>query len=138
MRVFGADSIAVDGKGGLDSAMIIGSRFSDSIVFSSEEFSIISQLGSTRLFRFEEIDFDGNSAVTEFGVIDSIELQNVDTNDVVFGVDNELKAVLDGTTLSARNFVWLEAFSEVGSTAQSDLAAVDFWFDLHGDWNPTD
>jgi len=135
VRVFGAETMSVDGRGGQDRAFVIGSRFSDTLSVAAAAVSYQNTLQQADFIGFEKIDFDGHSAESMFGVIDAIQLHGVTENDQVFGQANQLQAVLGDLTFRGDNFSWLDAYAEQGTTARHELQAVDFWFDLHGNWD---
>ena len=125
-RAFGFENISVDTLSGFDSAYITGSSEAeelritrDSARWDGESFA--GQLRGVNRFH-----------VTGQGRNDHVIMEGFGEDDWLQGNDQFVRARLNNTSVLVRNFERLDAHAY--ETASEDIDAVDYFFNLHGDW----
>lgn len=129
-RAVGFDSVTVDGKGGDDHARLIGSSGTDR--FTANRHSTVLDTGqATYLLRnFERQHFDGREG------FDVVALSDFDQNDLLEGYGNSADAKIGSTSITADNFSFMDAATDLVS--KYDMSAADYLFMLDGDWEELD
>lgn len=129
IRVNGIDTIEINGLSSIDTGFINGSSGNETLLVTNSTLTLSSKQNRLELNGYSNITVNGG------GGIDTIDIREIDADDVLFGRSNLIKSILDGNQLKAIDFTWLDATVVNGETGQADIDAIDYWFDLHGNWN---
>lgn len=129
-RAVGFDKYHIDGKGGVDKAILIGSSGTDKLVANSVTTILDTNQVTFMLESFENQKFDGKAG------FDVVVLSEFDEDDTLIGHGKSLQAEIDNTQISADNFSFLDAATDL--VARYDMQAADYLFMLDGDWDETD
>ena len=125
-RAAGFDTTTVVSVGGEDVARVFGSTGDDRLHVDETTTRLETAQADYSITDFERQRFDGR------GGFDVVELEGFDEDDLLEGGGRNLRSVIDGTTLSATNFSFLNAATDLVS--RYDISTVDYLFMLDGDW----
>lgn len=125
-RAVGFDSVTVDGKGGFDSARLIGSNGTDRFTANRHSTVLDTEQANYLLQNFERQHFDGKDG------FDVVALSGFDQEDSLHGQDNSADAKIGNTNITADNFSFMDAATDLVS--KYDMGAADYLFMLDGDW----
>ncbi len=125
-RAVGFDEYIVHGNGGLDSATLVGSDGDDRLHSNGTTTTLESAGSQFTINDFQNQRFDGKAG------FDVVSLEGFDEDDLLEGDELNLRSAIDETTLSATNFSFLNAATDLVS--RYDMSTVDYLFMLDGDW----
>ena len=128
-RAIGFEEISVDTLSGFDSAYITGSQEAEKLTITRhsarwEGESFEGQLKGIRRFH-----------VSGQGQNDQVTMMGFGENDWLQGNDQFIRAYLNNTSVYIKDFEQLDAYAAPNDTATEDIDAVDYVFNLHGDWD---
>ena len=125
-RAIGFDQYTIDGNGGFDTATLVGSNGDDRLQADETIARLETEEVDFSITDFENQSFDGR------GGFDVVALDGFDEDDLLEGEGINLRSAIDGTSLSATNFSFLNAATDLVS--RYDMSTVDYLFMLDGDW----
>jgi len=121
-------STTINASGGYDTGQIVGTSKSEQWEGSATAVSLRSSSHQLIAHGLVQATLDGR------GGGDQLTLRGFGAGDSLWGTDSWANAAIDGTTILASGFVWLDAIADGGGWAARDVSAVDYWYALHGNW----
>ncbi|HMO14815.1 MAG TPA: S8 family serine peptidase [Pirellulaceae bacterium] len=112
-------------------AFLTGTSGDDVIGYAADRLTLSNSNSKIQLDGFRRINVDAGSG------LDVVEIAGFETGDRIQAQGNQLLAYLSETELRLRNFTWMDAYAAAGATVEQDIRSVDFWFQLHGNWQQT-
>ena len=125
-RVVGFDQYTIDGNGGVDTVSLVGGDGNDRLQANGTTTSLETTEADFSINDFENQFFDGQ------GGRDVVNLEGFDQDDSLVAEGINLRSAIDGTRISATNFSFLNAATELVS--RYDMSTVDYLFMLDGEW----
>lgn len=125
-RAVGFDSVTIDGNGGYDSALLIGSDGTDRFSANRHNTVLDTDQATYLLRNFERQHFDGKAG------FDVVALSGFEQNDSLQGYDKSAEARIGNTNITAENFSFMDAATDLVS--KYDMSAADYLFMLDGEW----
>ncbi|MCP4463790.1 MAG: S8 family serine peptidase [Planctomycetaceae bacterium] len=126
--ILGFELLNIDGRGGNDVAILHGDQGNTEYKIDREQTSMSGQHFDISVTGFESQRLNGNTGQN------TISIQGFRETDRLTAEGASLLAYLDGMAIRAENFIWLDAEAEEDHLAQREIAAVDFWYALQGEW----
>ena len=126
--VDGFDLVTVDARGGHDVSQLIGSEQRDVLRSLENGLEFESTVQLLRMVNAESHVFEGN------GGVDEAIFADFDSLDLLTGLGDGATAFLDGQQIEAREIEFLEARVRENQRGFYDFGAVDYLFQLNGDW----
>ncbi len=123
------NDIRVGGMSAADRAFVLGTTGNDRMHFAAGQLTLTNATSKLDLRGF------GQFNVNTGGGFDIVEIDGFETGDQLIAHGNHLLAVLNETQVRIKDFTWLDARTAAGATVERDFGAVDFWFELHGNWH---
>ena len=128
-RLSGFEKVQIDGGDGQDTAIVYGSAEAER--FAAERSGKATWSGQAftgELSGFERVIVNGR------GGDDRVEMRGFEATDQLTGRGNSVRAELGGISYYLRDIDSLLASTNPGHSSTADLDAVDYLFDLEGDW----
>jgi hypothetical protein len=127
-RAVGFSSIVVDGRGGMDSANLLGFGAGSTLFANRQEVVYRQAENSIRLDNIEQVNVNGQNSVGQIIFADFSE------DDELLLTQEAATARLGNTSINASGFGFLSAAARNGTTAQYEATLVDYLFMLDGRW----
>ena len=129
-RLSGIESSSIDGGGGYDVAILYGTSNTEEFAAGREgNVAWNGQTANGSLSGFERYIVNGR------GGGDRVDLSEFEESDQLTGHGQTLNAELGGIQYYFRNLENLRASTNPNSSSHADLDAVDYLFELEGDWD---
>jgi hypothetical protein len=126
--LLGFSSVVVDGNGGVDVAVLHGDQTNNEFHVTRSQISLQRAAGQVTVSNFEHQRLDGRSGQN------AVLMEGFSEADHLSASGSALLAYLNGQSIEAGNFSWLEAGTAEQQSSRHSIAAVDFWYALHGQW----
>lgn len=124
----GFETIDTRGGGGVDQANVQGTSGVDYLVVQGLH-AQLSGTGYNNHFR----NFQDTQVDTGAGDDEAL-FYELGQYDQLCGDGNELEATVNQSHIRAWGFTWLEAFSRDNEVSNEEMGAVNYLFELHGQW----
>ncbi len=128
-RGLGFESVTADLGGGNDVAIIVGTDEQESLEIRRHQ---TRWQGESYQGTLMDVD---RFYVTGRGSNDAVAMFGYGQSDFVSGQNNLIQSILDEQQFYLRDFASLQAHADPDETSNADFGAVDYLFELHGDWN---
>lgn len=127
-RAVGFSTTQVFGRGGIDSAVLVGTSLSEKLVANDRWTQLQSGSRTVTLNGILRTEFDGR------GGVDELIFSEFGQGDELLGNQQQATARYAYREITARGFEFLEAKTKSASSSQYELQAVDYLFMLDGQW----
>ncbi len=127
-RAVGFSTTQVFGRGGVDSAVLVGTQFAEKLFANDRWTQLQTQSRTITLNGILRTDFDGR------GGIDELVFSEFGQADELVGNQHQATARYAYREITARGFEFLEAKTKTADSSQYELQAVDYLFMLDGQW----
>jgi len=124
-RVRGAEVVDLDLGQGVDLAFLTGTEGNDTLTGNYDSVELETTLQLLRMTNIEHTEFDGN------GGNDEVDLDDLD---LLESIGDRAKAYLSGRTITVEDLAILEARSVDSAIAEYSIEAVDYLYQLRGQW----
>ncbi len=128
-RAYGFENISIDSKSGSDSAYITGSHEAEQLRITRHLTHWQGESFAGQLQGIERIRVSGN------GQNDRVVMEGFGDNDWLQGNDRYVRAYLNSVSVFVQDFQQVDVYSLANQTGTADIDAVDYVFNLQGDWD---